>query len=147
MIYYIPIYMLVSQALFAKTFGGPDSDGPYSIIQTSDGGYALVGWTRSFGAGAEDLLVLKLTSSGDLEWAKTFGGDTTDLLGSIIQTSDGGYAVAGYTYSFGAGLSDFLVLKLASDGSIQWAKTFGGTNGQDVAWSIIQTTDGGYAVA
>jgi hypothetical protein len=64
MIYSITIHMLVSQALFAKTFGGPDTDGPYSIIQTSDGCYAVGGWTESFGAGLGDLLILKLGPDG-----------------------------------------------------------------------------------
>ncbi|MGC8894417.1 MAG: hypothetical protein ACP5QG_06180, partial [candidate division WOR-3 bacterium] len=79
-------------------------------------------------------------------FARTFGGTDLDYARSITQTSDGGYAVAGETYSFGAGWEDFLVLKLAGDGSLSWARTFGGAS-TDRAFSITQTSDGGYAVA
>jgi len=146
MIYSITIYMLVSQALFAKAFVGPQGEYAWSIVQTSDGGYAVAGWTNSFGAGGDELLVLKLTSSGGLSWDKTFGGTAFDGDPSIIQTSDGGCAVAGYTNSFGAGVSDCLVLKLTGSGDLSWAKTFGGANYDD-PYSIIQTSDGGYALA
>jgi len=146
MIYHISIYMLVSQALFAKTFGGTNEDQARSIIQTSDGGYALAGWTGSFGAGLSDFLVLKLASDGSIQWARTFGGTTNDSAWSIIQTTDGGYALAGWTASFGAGEHDFLIVKIDGSGLLQWAKTFGGAN-RDEAYSIIQTSDGGYAVA
>ncbi len=140
------ITLLFSQNLFAKTYGGTDYDEFYSITQTSDGGYAVAGYTWSFGAGSSDFLVLKLASDGSLSGARTFGGTGWDVAYSITQTTDGGYVVAGYTSSFGAGSSDFLVLKLASDGSLSWARTFGGTD-DDYAWSITHTSDGGYAVA
>jgi len=131
---------------WAKTFGGTSDDYAYPICETSDGGYIVAGETRSFGAGWSDFLVIKLNSSGDIQWAKTFGGTNSDWAFSISKTSDGGYIVAGYTYSFGAGSSDFLVIKLNSSGNIEWTKTFGGT-GDDWARSICQTSDGGYIVA
>jgi len=131
---------------WAETFGGGTNDEAYSIIQTSDGGYAVAGWTGSFGSGFWDFLVLKLTSSGGLSWAETFGGPSWDEAYSIVQTSDGGYAVAGYTENFGAGSGDCLILKLTSSGGLSWAKTFGGT-AWDGAYSIVQTSDGGYMVA
>ncbi|RLF80741.1 hypothetical protein DRN32_02420, partial [Thermococci archaeon] len=87
-----------------------------------------------------------LDSNGNLEWAKTFGGGGYDYAYSIQQTSDGGYIVGGYTYSFGAGNTDFLVIELDSNGNLEWAKTFGG-GGYDYAYSIQQTSDGGYIVA
>ncbi|MEO0179772.1 MAG: hypothetical protein ABIM74_10385 [candidate division WOR-3 bacterium] len=147
MIYaFITTNILMGQFLFAKAFGGTNPDIAHSILQTSDGGYAVAGRTESFGAGGYDFLVLKLNPDGSLDWARTFGGTNWDQAFSIIQTSDGGYAVAGCTASFGAGGSDFLVLKLNSDGSLAWARTFGGTSSEN-AWSITQTSDGGYAVA
>ena len=130
----------------AKRFGGARGDVAKSVVQTSNGGYAVAGYTNSFGAGGNDLLVLKLNPDGSLAWARTFGGTSDDYAYSIIQTTDGGYAVAGFTYSFGAGNDDFLVLKLNPDGSLAWARTFGGTS-YDWPYSITQTTDGGYAVA
>ena len=131
---------------WARTFGGTGTDACFSLIQTTDGGYALAGDTRSFGAGGIDLLVLKLSSAGNPEWAKSFGGTDDDLVRSIIQTADGGFAVTGYTYSFGAGNDDFLIIKLSSSGNVEWARTLGGTLYDD-AFSVIQTMDGGYAVA
>jgi len=129
-----------------KTYGGTDWDEARSIQQTSDGGYAVAGRTDSFGAGDRDFWVLKLDSDGNIQWQKTYGGADWDWARSIQQTSDGGYVVAGYTYSFGAGTSDFWVLKLDRDGHIQWQKTYGGTD-WDGARSIQQTSDGGYVVA
>ena len=132
--------------VWEKTFGGAMGDGARSIIQTSDDGYAVAGHTYSKGRGGSDFWVLKLNSAGTEVWNETFGGTDVDFARSIIQTSDGGYAVAGYTYSKGSGGSDFWVLKLNSAGTKIWDKTFGGAR-NDVAYSIIQTSDGGYAVA
>jgi len=130
-----------------KVFGGSSDDFAYSIQQTSDDGYIVAGYTNSFGAGDySDVYVLKLDSAGTLQWQKTFGGYHNDYAYSIQQTSDGGYIVAGYTESFGAGLDDAYVLKLDSAGTLQWQKAFGGSI-FDHAYSIQQTTDGGYVVA
>jgi uncharacterized delta-60 repeat protein len=129
-----------------KTFGGGDHDWAYSLIQTIDGGYALAGQKGSYGAGGLDFWVIKLNGNGKKEWEKTFGGSHCDWADSLIQTTDGGYAVAGTTCSYGAGGSDFWVIKLNSDGRKEWQKTFGGSD-SDQAHSLIQTTDGGYAVA
>jgi len=129
-----------------KTFGGSGEDVAYSIQQTTDGGFIVAGCTSSFGAGGYDIYILKLNSSGTLIWQKTFGGGFDDKVYSIQQTTDGGYIVAGYTDSFGAGGYDVYVLKLNSDGSLAWQKTYGG-NGYDKAYSIQQTTDGGFIVA
>jgi len=140
------ITLLVSQGLFAKTFGGTNYDRSAFVIQTSDGGYAVAGWSQSFGAGNGDFMILRLASDGSLIWARTIGGGSADWAYSIVQTTDGGYAVAGLTYSYGGGNGDFFIIKLASDGSLTWARTFGGT-GADAAYSMVQTADGGYAVA
>jgi uncharacterized delta-60 repeat protein len=121
-----------------KTYGGSQPEEAFSIQQTNDGGYLVAGYTESFGAGSQDLWILKLNSAGDIEWQKTYGG--SERAYSIQQTSDGGYVVAG----FGSG--DFLVLKLSSDGTIEWQKTYGEYN-VDEAHSIQQTSDGGYIVA
>jgi len=134
-------------ASWAKTFGGTEYDDTYSICQTSDGGYIVAGYTLSFGAGYRDFLVIKLNSSGNIEWKKTFGGTGDDVAYSICETFDSGYIVAGETSSFGAGYRDFLVIKLNSYGNIEWAKTFGSRDYSDAALSICQTSDGGYIVA
>jgi hypothetical protein len=89
---------------------------------------------------------LKLDANGNVQWQKTYGGTYDDYANSIQQTSDGGYIVAGRTYSFGAGYADVWVLKLDASGNVQWQKTYGGTY-DDYANSIQQTSDGGYIVA
>jgi len=132
---------------WAKTYGGSDIDYASSIQQTSDGGYIVVGDTKSYGAGGADWFIIKLTSSGNQEWAKTYGGSDIDYASSIQQTSDGGYIVVGRTYSYGAGYTDFLMIKLDSSGNREWAKTFGGSGYDELRASIQQTSDGGYIVA
>jgi hypothetical protein len=131
---------------FAKTIGGSYDDVARSIIQSSDGGYVVAGWTWSFGVGYSDIYVVKLDSGGNVQWTKTIGGSSDDAAYSIIQSSDGGYVVAGRTSSFGAGGWDMYVVKLDSSGNVQWTKTIGGSD-FDAAYSIIQSSDGGYVVA
>ncbi|MHA2612326.1 MAG: InlB B-repeat-containing protein, partial [bacterium JZ-2024 1] len=132
--------------VWARTYWGARRDVARSIQQTSDGGYIVAGYTRSVGAGSGDIWVLKLDADGNVLWQKTYGGTDSDGASSIQQTSDGGYIVAGYTYSFGAGRYDIWVLKLDADGNVLWQKTYGGAN-WDEAYSIQQTSDGGYIVA
>jgi murein DD-endopeptidase MepM/ murein hydrolase activator NlpD len=132
--------------LWEKTFGGSGYDIANSIQQTSDGGYIVAGYTNSFGAGYSDVYIIKLDGNGNKLWEKTFGGSDYDAAYSIQQTKDGGYIIAGWTNSFGAGSYDVYVMKLEGNGNIVWAKTFGGSD-YDEAYSIQQTTDGGYIVA
>jgi len=129
-----------------KAYGGSDTDIAHSIQQTADGGYIVTGSTRSFGAGNGDFWILKLDSGGDVEWQKAYGGSDTDIAHSIQQTADGGYIVAGYTHSLGAGNGDFWILKLDSGGDVEWQRAYGGSR-SDMAQSIQQTSDGGYIVA
>jgi hypothetical protein len=131
---------------WTKTIGGKDFEDGYSLIQTSDGGYVIAGYTRSFGAGGADVYVVKLDANGNLQWTKTIGGPESEEGNSIIQTSDGGYAIAGFTYSFGAGKTDVYVVKLDAKGNLQWTKTIGGPD-DEAGLSLIQTSDGGYAIA
>ncbi|MDH5466716.1 MAG: hypothetical protein OEY25_04790 [Candidatus Aminicenantes bacterium] len=101
-----------------RTFGGSDNDCAYSIQQTEDGGFILKGTSISYGLGEGDILIMKLSSSGEIEWQKTYGTCTKEEAHSLLQTSDGGYLASGYIYSFGAGARDFLLLKLLPDGLI-----------------------------
>ncbi len=137
----------LGSVVWEKTFGGSSTELGYELVQTtSDGGFALVGGTASKGAGGADFWVLKLDASGNTVWDKTFGQINTEVAHSIVQTSDGGFAVAGYTRSKGRGGQDFWVLKLNALGNKTWDKTFGGSN-TEIAHSIVQTSDGGFAVA
>ncbi|MCK4645885.1 MAG: hypothetical protein KAU46_06505 [Candidatus Aminicenantes bacterium] len=129
-----------------QTYGETSGDGAYSIQQTSDGGYIVAGFTYSFGAGERDFWVLKLSSNGNVEWQRSYGGANNDTAHSIQQTADGGYVAAGYTYSFGAGRDDFWVLKLDRVGNVEWEHTYGGSS-WDRAFSIQQISGGGYLVS
>jgi len=131
---------------WTKTIGGPETEEGNSLIQTSDGSYVIAGATNSSGAGYVDFYVVKLDANGSLQWTKTIGGPGYEIGHSLIQTSDGGYAIAGETYSFGAGGEDVYVVKLDANGNLQWTKTIGGEN-DDRGFSLIQTSDGGYAIA
>ncbi len=128
-----------------RTFGGANNDRIYDVIQTKDGGYLLTGW-KELNKGNIDAWIIKLDKNGNRIWDKTYGGSNSDEANSLIQTTDGGYAVAGYTESYGAGCKDIWLLRIDSDGNLIWDKTFGGSN-YDLANSLIQTNDGGYAVA
>lgn len=129
-----------------KTIGGTANESGSSIIQTTDGGYVVAGSTISFSAGQLDIYIVKFDYNGNIQWNKSIGGTGTDGASSIAQTTDDGYIIAGTTNSFGAGGYDFYIVKLNAAGSLQWCRTVGGA-AYDLAHSIIQTTDGGYAVA
>jgi len=144
-----------------KTFGGLDDDCAHSVQQTKDRGYILAGMTRSNGAGSKDVWLIKTDANGNEQWKKPFGGSDEDVANSVQQTKDGGYILAGMTRSYGAGItSDVWLIKTNASGETcdysgdgncyenesKWVKTFGGS-GEDFAWSVQQTKDGGYILA
>jgi len=133
-------------SVWQNTFGGSSVDLAYASQPTVDGGVVVAGGAVSFGAGGYDVWVLKLGPSGTVIWQKAFGGAADDLAFAIDQTADGGYIVAGRTNSYGAGNTDFWVLKLDASGNLKWQKTYGGS-ALDWAFSVRQTADGGYVVA
>jgi uncharacterized repeat protein (TIGR02543 family) len=126
-----------------KTYGGIWDDYARFVQQITNNGYIVAGDT--YRAGYRDFWVLKLSSDGAIEWQKTYGGLGPDNAYLIQQTADGGYIVAGDTESFGAGYKDFWLLKLSSDGAIEWQKTYGGSD-YEYAHSMQQASDGGYIV-
>jgi thioredoxin-related protein/Tol biopolymer transport system component len=136
--------------IWDRTYGGSGDDVAFSLIQTTDGGYAVAGLIQSKGTSGRDFWVIKLDEQGNQIWDRTYGGGSGDDFEPkpipLIQTIDGGYAVAGQTESKGASDHDFWVIKLDEEGNIVWDRTYGGS-GNDVAFSLIQTTDGSYAVA
>ncbi|RKZ31036.1 hypothetical protein DRQ33_07380, partial [bacterium] len=139
----------LSFAGWERTYGGSNNDRGFSIIQTMDGGYIVTGNTESFGMGGLDVYVLKLNEIGDTIWTRTYGGSDDDAASSIVQTTDGGYIVAGVTHSFGVGTPDYAnvyLLKINIDGDTTWTRTYGGGY-EDGAFSVVQTTDNGYIVA
>lgn len=135
-----------SSEMWSKTYGGVGDEVAHSLVYTSDGGYALAGYTVSFGAGWEDFWLVKTDEFGNMEWNQTYGGIDADLAFSLVETSDGGYAIAGKTYSFGAEGSDFWLVKTDEFGNIEWSERYGGP-GEDSGHSLVETSDGGFAIA
>ena len=118
----------------------------YSVQQTSGGGYILAVYPYTDPSGIIDMKLVKTDNFGNISWIKTYGGSNYDMSFAVQQTTDGGYIVAGRTDSFGAGASDFILLKTNSDGDSLWAKTYGGT-ADERAFAVHQTQDGGYILA
>lgn len=145
-----------------KCLGGSGNDQASSIQQTTDGGYIVAGSSNSIdgditgnigSTNNSNCWIVKITNIGEIEWQKALGGSGADTANSIQQTADGGYILAGNSDSNDVdvtgnhgGFSDYWVVKLGENGGIEWQKTLGGT-GNDQAFSIQQTTDGGYVVA
>lgn len=146
--------------IWKKRFGGSSGDSGRSIIQTNDNGFLLLGDTSSTDGdvsgsnGGNDIWVLKLDSSGAIDWKDCFGGSGDEFGYSVQQTLDNGYIIAGKTASNNGDVSgthdtywgDMWVIKLDFDGNLDWQKTLGGSY-EDCALSISQTTDNGYIVA
>jgi len=126
---------------WSRTFGGSENDLAYSVQQTSDGGYILLGTTESYGAGGYDFWLIKTDAQGNMQWDRTFGGSEDDWGYSVQQTSDGGYILLGGSYGTGDG--DFWLIKTDAQGNKEWGRTFGGRD-IDWGWSVQQITDGGY---
>ena len=144
-----------------KNYGGTQNERGYAVQQTSDGGYVIVGSSTSYGAGGSDLWILKVDASGEFSWSKTYGGQGNDVGKAIVQTSDGGYIITGYTKSFSSGGDmDLWLIKTDANGesclyndggtctqnSSKWVKSFG-TSGNDYGNSVQETSEGDFIVA
>jgi hypothetical protein len=132
--------------LWTKTYGGDSSDYATSVELTSDGGYIITGYTKSFGAGKYDVYLIKTNSTGDTLWTKTYGSGYNDYGYSVKQTFDGGFIISG-TFIDG----NFYLIKTNSVGDTVWTKAFSFYNGMGIsdeaAYSVQQTTDSGYIIA
>ncbi len=130
---------------WTKTFGGLNDDDGYTVHQTFDGGYVIIGQTKPVNALNADLWLIKTNSNGDTLWTKTYGGAGIEEGIDIKQTTDNGFIITGVTTSFGAGNFDVWLIKTDSNGDSLWSNTFGDPN-NDYGNSVIQTADNGYAV-
>lgn len=141
---------------FTNVFGGSQDDTFHDVKATNDGGFIALGYSQSIDGDITDnanqvnmYWLVKTDSSGNIQWSKTYGGTNDDRGEEVIQTSDGGYALSGYSrsndgdVSGNEGFQDHWIVKLDAQGEIQWEKNYG-FSGSDQAFSIIQTSDGGY---
>lgn len=132
---------------WAKTYGGTSYDFGISVVQTNDGGYVITGQTASFGDTLGDLYLVKMDSSGNLQWSYLYGQNGFWETGnSVHQTIDGGFIIVGGSRMLPNIDSDVYLIRTDSSGTYQWSKSFGGT-AYDMGDCVIPTTDGGYAIA
>ncbi|MBC7696639.1 MAG: T9SS type A sorting domain-containing protein [Burkholderiales bacterium] len=135
----------MGQVKFETSFGGYSNDIGQSVIQLSDSSYIMTGYTSSTGIGGYDIFLVKADKNGTLVWQKTIGGSDWDFAHSMQQTSDGGFIIAGTTYSFGYGNADGYIVKTDANGNVTWSKTYGGKK-DDEFKSVIETVDGKFAL-
>jgi hypothetical protein len=131
--------------LWSKTYGGSEFEVPGSIAPADDG-YIISGSTNSLGAGANDVLLIRIDADGDTMWTRTFGGPFDEIASNVVSLEDGGFAVCGYTSSFGAGSNDLFILRTDENGDLLWSKTYGGPYADETAW-ISSTDDGGFILS
>jgi hypothetical protein len=146
------------KVIWKKAFGGREDDLAYAVDLTADGGYVVAGSTESHDWGEEqyqggkDFWIIKLSSAGDLLWRRWYGGSGDDIAMSIRTLSDGSFIVAGFSDSRNGnvtgnnGESDAWVLKLDSEGRLQWQNSLGG-EGIDGAFCVTPHSAGGYMIA
>lgn len=137
--------LLFAQSTFEKRYGTAYNDDAVGCVEVFGVGYAVVG-TKGTSIGDSDIFLLMLDENGDSLWMKTYGGSGNDVATSIIQTTDGGFAISGYTNSYGSGGDDAYLIKTDASGNVSWEKQYGGTDNNQ-AFSVIQTSDEGYALA
>ncbi|MCK4252526.1 T9SS type A sorting domain-containing protein [candidate division WOR-3 bacterium] len=139
------LFAQVPDTLWTKTYGGTDYDYGESVQQTFDGGYIIAGFTYSFGAGLDDVYLIKTDENGDTLWTKTYGGPLYDYAFSVQQTPDSGYiAVGGVDATSMTGM--VYLIKTDPLGDTLWTRRFGG-GGHEKGRSVQQTVDGGYIIA
>jgi len=147
---FVIVFPLLSQnapdTLWTRVIGGYQGDEGWSILQTEDNGYIIVGATSSYGAGgSEDVWLIKTDSNGDTLWTKTYGGIDGETGYSIQKTNDNGFIIAGITGSFPPGDSNVFLVKTDFNGNEQWNRVYGG-NDSDSGWFVQQTNDGGFII-
>jgi len=135
----------IGDTLWTKLIGGTGDDMAYSLCKTNDNNFVICGYTSSSGFGGDDILLCKLNTSGVVLWTKTYGGPL-DEWATAKQTSDNGFIIAGFSYSFGLGNEDAYIIKTNNNGDTLWTRTYGG-NGNESAAVGQETSDGGFILA
>jgi uncharacterized delta-60 repeat protein len=132
-------------SVWSRMYGGDDWEECWFVKQVADGGYVLAGKTRSYGSGQLDYWLVKTDPDGNMVWNRTYGTDVLEDLRAAVQTSDGGYALAGFTYPYGSADKNFWLVKTNANGDSLWSRTYGGP-GEDWCNGIEQTADGGFVL-
>ena len=132
---------------WSKSYGGSKQESNPKLVQASDGGFALVGTTYSFGEGLNDIWLIKTDAFGNVNWSKTYGGAKMDSPGSLLQLADESFVLAGSTSSFCDEGFDFWLIKTDNRGNVEWNQTYRTKNRSEHNPSLIQTLDGGFALA
>ena len=143
-----PSSILISQipdTIWTKVFVNEQDDIGYDVEQTSDGGFIMVGETKSFGLDDIDIYVILTNEEGDTIWTRAYGGNNLDIGRAIVQSEGGDFIIAGYTISNGNFDADVYLLKLNNNGEIIWSKTYGG-NDDDYGMDIQKTNDEGFII-
>ncbi len=125
-------------------YGGAGDEGSTDLELTADGGFLVTGITESFADDRGDILVLKLTLTGEIEWQYTFGGIGYDVPNEVLESEDGGYLISARTESFSSHPMRLWMIKLSSSGEIEWQKLYGKDTDMH---ALIQAQDGGYVLA
>jgi len=131
--------------IWRKYLGGDDFDWANDVIETSTGNYVFAGYSQDPETGSNNAWIIQLDRNGRVLWSKTYGGQRGDEAKSIIETQDGGFAVAGLTHSYSKGKSDMWLLRLDKEGNEIWQKNYGG-NEADRAHTLLQAEDGGFVL-
>ncbi len=131
--------------VWTRTYGGELDERGEDVRRTADRGFIIAGCSNSFNPPLQDMYILKIDAAGDTLWTRTYGGAAMDHAFSASQTLDGGFVVAGYTDSFGAGVRDAYVVRCDAAGDTLWTKTLGGAS-TDYGYSAEQIAGGGYMV-
>lgn len=126
--------------IWENTYGTESRDSCYAVIQTEDG-FLLAGNSYGIGAGGSDIFIVKTDENGNEQWRESYGGEQNEVCYSVIQTEDEGFLLAGSTTSFGEGNSDVYLVKIDSEGSLEWDQTYGGA-GFDNCFSMVADNDG-----
>jgi hypothetical protein len=132
--------------VWTRTYGGVNDDVGNAVVQNADSTYVIVGSTLSFGAGQQNVYVIKINSNGDTLWTRTYGGTSLESGNDIKALSPSGYIITGYTFSFGAGEEDAYLIKINNSGDTLWTRTFGGENGNEAGNSVSLTSTNGYVI-
>jgi hypothetical protein len=143
----LDVYLLkfnsLGSVMWQKTFGGPFDDDGFAVVALPDGGCVIAGWINASGTENSDIYMVRTDSAGNKVWEKVLGGPEKDIGSAMIQTTDGGFLISGYTTSFGVEGTDAYLLKTDANGNLLWQKTYGGA-GRDDARAVAATPDGGY---